>query len=216
MAAKDKAENEINLKTRDQILETAFLICIQKGFTSLSMNELLKRTGVTKGGFYYYFESKDELLAEIIKKYLISYYDEILPYILNYNGSPKEKLKMLFFAIPDTFSNYQQIVHLSVDNNAVDFRSFFLLLMDGVQKYKSIREYYKNLHIKVIEYIREIIEDGKEQGLISSDIDSVGMAKFIHASLQGTIFVGVMVRSMDMEELLYSNYNYVCKCMDLE
>lgn len=210
MAAREKME------TRDKILETAFLLYIRKGFTNVSMSDLLSKSGLTKGGFYYYFESKDELIAEVMKKYLFSYYDEVMSYILNYDGSPKEKLRMLFFSTPGIYSDYMQFRQIQVENKAVDFRSFYLLLMDGVQKYEIIAEYYEDFHLKLIEFIRQIIEDCKKQGSIPADVDSDQMARFVHACLQGTIFMWVVVPHIDMKETLGYNFNRACQCIGLE
>jgi TetR/AcrR family transcriptional repressor of nem operon len=48
-------------RTRTQILETAALAFAERGFDAVSLNELIRASGVTKGAFYFHFASKDEL-----------------------------------------------------------------------------------------------------------------------------------------------------------
>ena len=49
------------MKTENEILEIAFLLFLEKGFSEVSTNELIRAAGLTKGGFYYSFNSRDDL-----------------------------------------------------------------------------------------------------------------------------------------------------------
>ena len=204
------------METRDKILETAFLLYLDKGFTNVSMNDLLKEAGITKGGFYYYFESKDVLLAEVMNKYLFSYYDEIIAYINHYKGSPGEKLRMLFFSIPGLYSDSVKVDNQHRNNKVIDYRSFYLLLMDGVHKYGVIRNYYEEFHVKLLKIIRQIMEECKEKEIIPGDADLDEMSRFILACVEGTIVLSVVVPDIPLEETMTSNYNYACKCLGIE
>ena len=63
------------MDNKEKILKTSFNLFLEKGFTDVSINDVIKAVGLTKGGFYYYFESKEALLFEVIDKYLFSYLD---------------------------------------------------------------------------------------------------------------------------------------------
>ncbi|WP_462409728.1 TetR/AcrR family transcriptional regulator [Neobacillus sp. Marseille-QA0830] len=66
---------------KDKIMETGILLFDQNGFKSTSIQDIVQELGVTKGTFYYYFNSKEELLKEIHLQYiegLIQQQDEIL------------------------------------------------------------------------------------------------------------------------------------------
>ena len=47
---------------REEFLKTAFELFLEKGYEKTSINDIIKKIGVTKGAFYYYFKSKDEIL----------------------------------------------------------------------------------------------------------------------------------------------------------
>jgi TetR/AcrR family transcriptional regulator, transcriptional repressor for nem operon len=51
-------------QTRDMILREASRLFNEKGMAGLSMSEILKVTGLQKGGLYNHFESKEELAIE--------------------------------------------------------------------------------------------------------------------------------------------------------
>lgn len=50
--------------TRDTIIETAFLLFLKKGFKAVTLTDLEKAVGMTKGTFYYHFLNKEEVLKE--------------------------------------------------------------------------------------------------------------------------------------------------------
>ena len=51
---------------RLEIIETAKKLFRDKGFSNTSVDAIIKEMGVAKGTFYYYFKSKEELLAAIV------------------------------------------------------------------------------------------------------------------------------------------------------
>ena len=55
--------------TRKRLLVSGFKLFVTKGLTDVPLNEILADSGVKKGNFYYYFESKDQFLLETIKEY---------------------------------------------------------------------------------------------------------------------------------------------------
>lgn len=53
---------------RKEILETAELLFLTKGYTKTTVNDILKEIGIAKGTFYHYFKSKEEVMDEIIMR----------------------------------------------------------------------------------------------------------------------------------------------------
>jgi TetR/AcrR family transcriptional repressor of nem operon len=56
--------------TRERILETAHDMVLRQGYAATSLDQILDRTGVTKGAFFYHFKSKDELARALFDRYL--------------------------------------------------------------------------------------------------------------------------------------------------
>jgi AcrR family transcriptional regulator len=59
---------EVPKKARDRLIETAIDLCYHHGFNAVGLDQILDEVGLTKTTFYKYFESKDDLLVEAIKK----------------------------------------------------------------------------------------------------------------------------------------------------
>lgn len=51
-------------QTRERIVESARRLWKSKGYANVSINEIMKDAGLTHGGFYAHFKSKDDLFAE--------------------------------------------------------------------------------------------------------------------------------------------------------
>jgi AcrR family transcriptional regulator len=56
--------------TRELIIKTASALFLEKGYKGVSMTNLVKKSGLTKGAFYYYFESKELLFRAVIEGFL--------------------------------------------------------------------------------------------------------------------------------------------------
>ena len=53
---------------KNEILDTAQEIFLTKGYKQTSVDSIIKKVGVAKGTFYYYFESKEDLLDKLVKR----------------------------------------------------------------------------------------------------------------------------------------------------
>jgi AcrR family transcriptional regulator len=47
---------------KQELLDTALLLFEQGGYENTSINDIIQKVGVTKGAFYYYFNSKEDIL----------------------------------------------------------------------------------------------------------------------------------------------------------
>lgn len=57
-------------QTRGQILATAEHLILQRGYSGTSIDQIIRETGITKGGFFYHFEGKNDLAKHLIRRYL--------------------------------------------------------------------------------------------------------------------------------------------------
>lgn len=74
-----------------KILETAHLLFSDKGYDKTSVNDIINRLSISKGAFYHYFKSKDEVLDDIIMNYTIEVVDMLyeIAYDSSLNGLEK-------------------------------------------------------------------------------------------------------------------------------
>jgi TetR/AcrR family transcriptional repressor of nem operon len=61
---------EHKAETRVRILDSARRLFNRNGLTAISIDEIMAGAGLTRGGFYSYFDSKEELYAEAITHFV--------------------------------------------------------------------------------------------------------------------------------------------------
>lgn len=64
MAGKKSAGEDIG--TREQILRCAASMFRQEGYAAVTLRNIAKGVGLTTGSFYYHFQSKEEVVSEIL------------------------------------------------------------------------------------------------------------------------------------------------------
>ncbi|MFZ3577112.1 TetR/AcrR family transcriptional regulator [Virgibacillus sp. DJP39] len=77
---------------KDKLTEQSILLFEKKGFSETSIQDIVNSLGVTKGTFYYYFESKEQLLMDIHDDYITNLLARQHRIIDNENLKHKEKL----------------------------------------------------------------------------------------------------------------------------
>ncbi len=55
--------------TREKILGTAETLFLKRGYAGTSIDDILKLTGLTKGGFFYHFSNKPALGIAVLERY---------------------------------------------------------------------------------------------------------------------------------------------------
>ena len=57
---------EHKVETRARIVECARELFVTRGFTEVSIDEIMAKAGLTRGGFYNHFKTKEDLYTEIL------------------------------------------------------------------------------------------------------------------------------------------------------
>ncbi|MDH5382740.1 MAG: TetR/AcrR family transcriptional regulator [Cyclobacteriaceae bacterium] len=66
---------EIRKESKDKILKVAVVLFAEKGYASTSISQISKNAGISKGLIYNYFESKEDLLRQMI----LGLFEEMMP-----------------------------------------------------------------------------------------------------------------------------------------
>ncbi len=56
--------------TKDRLMDIAERLILNNGFAAMSIGKLIKEAGITKGGFFYHFESKHDLAYALMQRYI--------------------------------------------------------------------------------------------------------------------------------------------------
>lgn len=109
---------------KEKIIRASVTLFEAKGFSATSIRDITDSIGVTKGTFYYYFKTKEQLLMEIHKEYITRLLSRQQAILENAEWSSGEKLRaMIGLLIMDIRKNgssgrvfFREIRHLSQAN----------------------------------------------------------------------------------------------------
>lgn len=161
--------------TRLTILQKAFELIYIKGYQTTSIDDILAKTEVTKGAFYYHFKNKDEMglaiINEILKPTLTN--DFIEP--LQTNQNPVEAI-------------YNLMHNLLIENE-------FLKVEYGCPAANFTQEMTPwnidfgralgELTNQWMEVMTTMIEKGKENGFIRQEVDARQVTLFVMSGYWG-------------------------------
>lgn len=86
--------------TRERLIRTAHDLFYRDGFRSVGLDRILTEVGVTKTTFYNHFESKDDLVLEVLRWHDHWWRDEFVRLLRKHGGdTPRGQL----LALPDAF-----------------------------------------------------------------------------------------------------------------
>jgi AcrR family transcriptional regulator len=85
---------ETVLDSRQEILRTAARLFQQRGYDATSMNDVAAALKLSKGGLYHHFQSKDEILYEIMNHAMEITQDRVLNPVRGI-ADPEERLRAL-------------------------------------------------------------------------------------------------------------------------
>ena len=50
---------------RQKIIDAAWELFYENGYENTTVNDIIRKVGTSKGGFYYYFKAKEDLLKVV-------------------------------------------------------------------------------------------------------------------------------------------------------
>ena len=99
------------LKTRARIVDSARVLFNRHGFESVSVDDGMKSAGLTRGGFYHHFSSKQSLYAAAVDSF-----NSCNPFATRLERSPKQRTpRQLAELLVDTYLSDETLA--DVDNH---------------------------------------------------------------------------------------------------
>ena len=80
---------------RGQILDAAEALFFEQGYDRTSIQDILNRLNISKGGFYHYFDAKETVLREICERRWLAQFERLCAELFAGRRSPMDKLNLL-------------------------------------------------------------------------------------------------------------------------
>ena len=153
-------------ETRNRIYSSAIELMEENGFGNFTIEDISKRAGVSVGAFYHYFDSKNDILAEI------------------------------FYRADDYFSNYvvNSINNKSIIEQILDYFDHYAKFnVDcGVETTQQIFNPKIKFFIEdgrpMLKMLEDLIRKGQENNEIRRDTDTKELVNYLLSMARGVVF----------------------------
>jgi TetR/AcrR family transcriptional repressor of nem operon len=181
--------------TRQRIVAKAAPIFNRKGYAGTALSDLMRATGLEKGGIYRHFDSKQELAQDAFE------YAWKIAMDMRFEGTQE---------IPNAVDRLKQIVRNFRDRRSGLVPGGCPLLntaIDSDDGNPQLRAKARRALRLWLDRLESITEEGKSRGEVRSEVDSAKLATLIASTLEGSLMVSRLQRNEEPLDLA---------CMHLE
>ncbi|HON58512.1 MAG TPA: TetR/AcrR family transcriptional regulator [Smithella sp.] len=183
--------HERRIKEKDNrkklILKSARTLFFKKGFNKVTVDEIAKISELGKGSIYLYFNSKEEIYAQILLNDIDNFY-QIASVLFEKKGSALELLEEFSTIYVDFFLNEGELFRILMT---------FMLHPDRMNLSKELNARILEANARSIDIIGKILEKGVESGEFSPQINIRQNQNAIWGLLNGVVSLFIFFGSKE-------------------
>ena len=169
--------NLIKENSKNQILDSALRVFVQKGYAKTTMDDIVADSGMSKGAIYHHYSSKKELFLSLIDHWEHYFFNNIFDKNIEINKSD-DLLREIAKDVVDAFKNKKYVFLAELE--------FWSLANHD----DEVRARTKSLYVKLLSMFRKIIKNGIDSGQykkINVDVAAIS----VMTALQGVIWFSI-------------------------
>ncbi|MDX2283709.1 MAG: TetR/AcrR family transcriptional regulator [Bacteroidia bacterium] len=173
-------------ETRQRILDKNFEAMHKHGFQGMRTDKVVQELGITKGAFYHYFQSKQELGYALVDEKLAPMYLHPWKEWPAKPGNPVEQIVELIRFLSDMQN--EDLIKLGCPLNNL------------IQEMAPLDEGFRLRLGRIVEGmqagIREALLRGQREGSVRTDTDAADAAVFIVSAMEGAFGIAKAQQSL--------------------
>ena len=158
--------------TKSRIVDAAWKLFYEQGFENTTVEEIIALSVTSKGSFYHYFGSKDDLLGSLA--YL---FDEKYEELAARGFGDRSAPEVLLYLNRELFSMIENRIDISLLSRLLSTQ---LTVSGGKQLLDRNRVYFKLL--------RRIVGEGQERGEITGDLSADEIVRLYAMTERGLLY----------------------------
>ena len=183
---------------KEKLIEESIKLFVKNGYNATTIENITKKTGTSKGTFYWYFKSKEDLLTQILERYEHIYIDWIIAQLDVAEGDFTKKYKY-FHKLATEFAYLNRNLCVVFTTLAAEFSGS---RSAPERKIKGIYQKYRT-------FLEGLIGQGKREGHVRREIDGKIAAHLLNAMNIGNLLEWYMNYGDIDGELLAKTYREV-------
>ena len=172
---------------KERIVKESTALFLHKGFQGTTIKDITDAVGLTKGAFYWYFKSKDDLLETILEEWEKTFLGGLIEADAAVEGGFLDKFKRYHKYSTEYAVHHRElclvwtILAAEIAGSGLKAEKTF---RDGLERY--------------IAFVKGLIERGKAERIVKADFDSSVLADTIIAMHNG-VLLQWYIRDADVE-----------------
>mgnify|MGYP001029669341 CR=1 FL=1 len=186
-SAKPRSANPVN---RTKAVEVAAQLFLRQGYSYVSMDEVVRASGVSKSNIYYHFKNKEELLQAVVQYWIAQYESQV--YILL---SQREK------SVEDRVNSF--IATLSAGIEGRNFEGscpFITLYMQTPASAPDVKARISGFFRELQPMIEKLFQQGVDSGEFRKGMDPGSVSSLFVAALEGSLVLAETARDTGIIE----------------
>jgi AcrR family transcriptional regulator len=173
---------------RDQILQAARSCFVDRGYHPTRMEDIASAAGLSKGGVYFHFQSKQEVFDALVQEEFDSSM-QMLKSVTDSTAPVAEKMQILGKFFLESFSS-----------NA-DAPRFFIVMGEMGLRDEKLAAKLLEMQSAFIDQVARLIDQGVAEGMLKP-VDSKAIAALLKALLDGVEGLQAIRYPFDKTQLL--------------
>jgi len=162
--------------TRNHIINVSFGLFLQKSYKEVTMKEIVEKTELSKGAFYHYFDSKEQIYLEIINQAFSS-----LIYV-DYSKFSRTSLYDFYHDYINYFNRVYDSFKRSYDGDSFDL-NYYSLIFDALRLFPEFKKKMMESSKQETDSWNAIIQTARKNGEIKSSMSNEEIAGiFVHTN----------------------------------
>lgn len=187
---------DVSEERKGQILDAASQVFAQKGVHESRMDDIVKKSGLSKGTLYWYFKSKDDILIGIFDQMFRREFEE-LGKLQHMEGTASDRL--LYFT-DRTIRDINKMLRLM----PIAYEFFSLAF-----RRKFVQEAFKQYINTYLDILVPIIQQGIDSGEFRL-VDPLEVAIAVGAIFEGTILLWVFDKTLvKLDQHIHAGINFI-------
>lgn len=184
--------------TREKIIRQAVAYFNNNDYERASLKDIAGALGITKGGIYHYFSSKDELFKESVIFTLGQMETEFSALTVRTGGLSIRDTLRLWFSLEDIGASASESMGIDIYK---DYENMAYMMFTAIRKFPEVRERIDEVYEGFISKLETLLLSARREGEIRQDLDTAALAFEICAYGEGAMLLGSLSPSIPLGQM---------------
>lgn len=166
---------DVSQERKQQIMEAALKVFSREGLHTARMDDIAEEAGLSKGALYWYFNSKDKIIASLLTNFFDREFSKIEEWVMK-DDSARNLLQNLIDLIVEDLLSVKPFMSIIYEFWAMSFRN------------KRVGKFIRDSMHRYLDLIIPVVQRGIDQGEFKP-LDATDVAMAFGSIIEGSILL---------------------------